>query len=219
MNQTAIRETALRTIARGQIGYKELIRQVGAAKPELDAVLTGLRREGVIESTTLGYRIAPRRITDAEAAADIRGEEPPQPAAPVVTQEAPAPAPAPPAEYYLCTKCFAAKFEREMHRREGKRLSVCKACYQAAIREGQKRSKKREAASAQKDLAQVVKKHTKKPDRGPLQVRHSRELSAEINELEVFIELREDDQASGAVTLTYSDAARLREWLNAQDLG
>jgi hypothetical protein len=218
MNQTAIRETALRTIARGQIGYKELIRQVGAAKPELDAVLTGLRREGVIESTTLGYRIAPRRITDAEAAADIRGEEPPQPAAPVVTQEAPAAAPAPPAEY-LCTKCRGAKLEREMYRREGKRLSVCKACYQAAIREGQQRSKKRNAASAQKDLAQVVKKHTKKPDRGPLQVRHSREVSANINELEVFITVREDDQASGAVTLTHSEAARLLDWLNAQDLG
>jgi hypothetical protein len=218
MNQTAIRETALRTIARGQIGYKELIRQVGATKPELDAVLTGLRSDGLIETTTYGYRIAPRRITDAEAAADIRGEQPPQPAAPVVTQEAPAPAPASPAEY-LCTKCRAAKFQHEMYRREGKRLSVCKACYQAAIREGQKRSKKREAASAQKDLAQVVKKHTKKPDRGPLQVRHSRELSAEIDELEVRLTLREDDQASGAVTLTYSEAARLREWLNAQDLG
>lgn len=50
-------------------------------------------------------------------------------------------------------------------------------------------------------------------------MRHSRELTAEINELDVFITVREDDQASGAVTLTYAEAAGLRDWLNAQQLG
>jgi hypothetical protein len=218
MSTAGVRESALSTIARGQIGYKELIRQVGAQKPALDAALVGLRREGLIESTVMGYRLAPRRVPDAEAAADIRGEHPVQKQRIEATAAPQPPEPAPPPEF-LCSKCRQAKFDREMYRRGGNRLSICKACYQAAIREGRARQAERDAAIAHTDLRQLVRKHTKKPGKAPLHVRHSRELTAEINELDVFITVREDDQASGAVTLTYAEAAGLRDWLNAQQLG
>lgn len=229
MNQTAIRENALRTIARGQIGYKELIRQVGATKPELDAVLTGLRSEGLILSTTTGYRLAPKRVPDSEI--DMRDDEPAAPPAPP-TSTTPAPpeaaillaAPPEPEKPALrvslrCSKCRKPKGEHEMYRRDGKLLATCKACYRAAIREGHQRRKEAAQAETRKDLAQVVKKHTKKLPKGPLQVRHLREVTADMNELDVIIEVREDTDAAGSVTLTYSEAVQLRDWLNAQDIG
>lgn len=226
MDQTSIREAALRSIARGQISYRDLIRQVGATRPELDAVLTGLRKDGLIDSTTMGYRLAPKRVPDAEI--DLRDDEP---ATPPASPTSPTPAPpaaairlaAPPEPEtparrvsLRCSKCRKPKGEHEMYRRDGKLLATCKACYRAAIREGHQRRKEAVQAETRKELAQVVKKHTKKPPKGPLQVRHLREVTASMNELDVIIEVREDSDAAGCVTLTYSEAVQLRDWLNAQ---
>ncbi len=222
---TAIRESALRTIARGQIGYKELIRQVGAAKSELDAVLMGLRRDGLIESTTTGYRMLTRRPRDPES------KPAPQPAPTVVTTDAPAPVessppvpvtppeepPMPQAETYRCNGCEQRKPPADMCQRNGKVLPRCKDCLSAALSDAQLKRRK-PAIDQARALAKVVRKHTRPKDTGPLQVRHSREISARLELGEVFITIEENGDATGSVTLTFREAEQLRDWLLRQDL-
>lgn len=217
---TAIRESALQTIARGHIGYKELIRQVGAAKPELDAVLTGLRRDGLIETTLKGYRLAPKRV-DWDGV-DLR-EPQQQPVAaappPRAATEPPKPQPVEPPmrqdESFVCNKCGAAKPAGLMSQRNGKVMSRCRACWSAGLSKGHRKQPPKDEVRA---LAKIVRKHTRPKSTGPLQLRKSREIRAERDELEVHITIHENDQAAGSVTLTYSEAAGLRDWLNAQHL-
>jgi hypothetical protein len=218
---TAIRESALRTIARGQIGYKELIRQVGAAKSELDAVLMGLRRDGLIESTTTGYRMLTRRPRDPQpqpaptvAAADpAPAAEAPPPVAEPTTEEPPMRQ----AETYQCVGCNERKPPSAMCQRNGKILPRCRRCWGKALSAGQLKRPKGVEDQAQA-LAKVVRKHTRPKDAGPLQVRHSREISARLELGEVFITIEENGDATGAVTLTFREAEQLRDWLLRQDL-
>lgn len=222
---TAIRESALRTIARGQIGYKELIRQVGAAKSELDAVLMGLRRDGLIESTTTGYRMLTRRPPDPEskpapqpapAAATTDTLPPAQSSAPVRVPPSEEP-PMQTAETFHCVGCGERKPPSAMCQRAGKILPRCRRCWGKALSAGQRKRPKPVDDQAQA-LAKVVRKHTRPKDTGPLQVRHSREISARLELGEVFITIDENGDATGAVTLTFREAEQLRDWLLRQDL-
>lgn len=237
---TELRQVALRSIAngQGQISYKELIRRSGAEQSQLDAVLIGLRTDGLVEITTTGYRLKPKRTEeipeddlpprrieqmraerDAERKFKIDTDAPEQAASEI---EAPASQSARAPTEYTCRKCQQGKHRSQMCDRNGIPLKTCRDCFAEAQRKGQFELHARRAAQ----LARIAQRHTggkssSTPDRIEivLEVRHSRSLRAQVDELQVNITMHDDERLSGSVTLNFDEAERLRDWLIAQALG